>query len=111
MIKSHIKSKIYRVRECDLKDIEGVVVQVEHIPQPINNNYHCLVEVVTKEDFKFDTDYDNMESELHALKVKHETLCRNILPAFGEYETAETAEVKSRGHLSDALDLANDWFC
>ena len=111
MVKTHKKSRIYRIAERELKGIDGVVIQIEHIAEPVANVYHCFVEVVPTAEYESEMEHDRTAKALNEIRAAHERLCDSIIRAFGEYDSAETAEIKDRGHLSDALELANDWFC
>ena len=62
MIKTHPKSKIYRMKSINLEDFKGVILQVEHILEPVaTDRYHCYVEAVSKEDYKNETNQNLIE--------------------------------------------------
>lgn len=111
MVKTHKKSRIYRIAEKELKNIDGVVIQIEHIAEPVANVYHCLVEVVPTEDYNSEMEHDITLKALNELRAEHEKLCDSIIRAFDIYKDAETAEIINREHLRNALELAKDWFC
>lgn len=56
MVKTHKKSKFYRIPEKDLGDFDKVIIQIEHIAEPIKEVYYCIVEAVSTEDY-----YSEME--------------------------------------------------
>lgn len=109
MVKTHKKSRIYRAAERELKDIDGVVIQIEHIAEPVNGEYHCFVEIVPTEDYNSEMRHDRTLRTLKELRAEHEKICDSIVRAFGIYKDAETAEIINREYLRTALELANDW--
>lgn len=109
MVKTHKKSRIYRVAERELKNIDGVVIQIEHIAEPVNNKYCCFVEIVPTEDYNSEMQHDRTLRTLKELRAEHEKICDSIVRAFGVYKDAETAEIINREYLRTALELANYW--
>ena len=106
MIKTHPQSKIYFAPTRETADIDGVILQLEGS----TTCDYCLVEVVDKQDYITDTEHDITERALGSLRVEHDRLCNSILKAFGDFDSAETAEIEERGHLADALNQASEWF-
>lgn len=109
MVKTHKKSRIYRIAEKELKYIDGVVIQIEHIAEPVSGEYHCFVEVVPTEDYNSEMRHDTTLRSLRQLREEHEKLCDSIIRAFDIYKDAETTEIINREHLRNALEIAKDW--
>lgn len=110
MLKTHKISRIYRVSECDLEHIKDIVVQVEHIPQPIRNTYNCLVEVVSHEDYNTEMKHDITLKELNTLKKTHEQLCRYIIEAF-DNRLPEADKIIDHEKIVLAFKLAKERLC
>jgi hypothetical protein len=52
MIKTHPKSKIFIIISENLINFDDIILQVEHIPQPMCGMYYCFIEAVCKEDYE-----------------------------------------------------------
>lgn len=106
MIKTHPKSKIYRIRESELKELKGVIIQAEHIAESIHSNYYCLVEVVSNEDYE--TSLTPTESNLDTSKFAPRPILDNLARAVVDYFNTKSTKEKAAAK-QEAYDLANEW--
>lgn len=106
MVKTHPKSKIYRIRESELKELKGVIIQAEHIPQPICDNYCCLVEVVSNEDYE--TNLTPIEPNVDTSKFAPRPILDNLAKAVVDYFNTKSTKEKAAAK-QEAYGLANEW--
>ena len=78
MVRTHDKSIFIRLKEAELQNYSGKILQVERIPQMINNWYYCLCEVLPPKVVKEEDELERVTKEL-------KNLCHTILAAI-EYD-------------------------
>lgn len=103
MIRTNNKSKFIRIRERDLDEYDGKILQIEHIPQDIDRNYCCLCEVLTPEAIKAEDELERVTKEL-------KKLCNTILAAI-EYNDNDEIIITDKRKLNEATGIACDWVC
>lgn len=113
MFKTYPGSKIKRIFEKELEELntEHEILQVEHIPEAIRENYACLVEYIPRNEYKTETDYKKLEKDYNALLSHHNKLCNAIYTSLVYDEDGNpTAAIADEAKLNEAIDLAADFF-
>lgn len=113
MFKTYPGSKIKRIFEKELEELntEHEILQVEHIPEAIRENYACLVEYIPRNEYKTEIDYKKLEKDYNALLSHHNKLCDAFYTSLVYDEDGNpTAAIADEAKLNEAIDLAADFF-
>ena len=70
MVRTHDKSIFIRLKEADLQDYSGKILQVERIPQTINGWYYCLCEVLPPKVVKEEDELERVTKELKTFVIR-----------------------------------------
>lgn len=103
MVRTHDKSIFIRLKEADLQDYSGKILQVERIPQTINGWYYCLCEVLPPKVVKEEDELERVTKEL-------KNLCHTILAAI-EYDDNDEIIITDKQKLNEVTGIACDWVC
>ena len=103
MVRTHDKSIFIRLKEAELQNYSGKILQAEHIKEDVAGRYYCLCEVLTREVVK-------EESELERVTKELKNLCHTILAAI-EYDDNDEIIITDKQKLNEATGIACDWVC
>ena len=70
MVRTHDKSIFIRLKEAELQNYSGKILQVEHIKEIVNGWYYCLCEVLTPEAIKADNELERVTKELKTFVIR-----------------------------------------
>ena len=103
MVRTHDKSIFIRLKEAELQNYSGKILQVEHIKETVNGWYYCLCEVLTPEAIKAEDELERVTKEL-------KNLCHTILAAI-EYDDNDEIIITDKQKLNEVTGIACDWVC